>query len=105
MRFEIGEVVIVLDSDGAREGIINAGPCELAFRNISNEMQESKAIGYYVEGHSCEYCKDSCGVHFYPPEMLRKKRLPPTQDFTAGEWELCPWRPETAKIESRIKNP
>ena len=28
------------------------------------------------------------------PEHLRKKHLPPQSDFTAGEWELCPWQPK-----------
>lgn len=38
-------------------------------------------------------------VYFCRPEELRKKRLPPPAlDFTAGNWDLCPWQPAKEKV-------
>ena len=96
--FEVGEIAILNKPNSSWHGteVIIAGPIHWTGW-ISIETGET---------HSPEPCYSVSGPDFLPgcvcpPRFLRKRKPPEQKREQLGEWELCPWRPNTAPVTER----
>jgi hypothetical protein len=88
MSFKVGDVVTVIDCDmGENRHLIGA---ELVVTGIGASYIDRRTEFFRYDG-----VKTAVGAgEAWRPECLRL--VPPNKaqsDFTAGDWELCPWQP------------
>jgi hypothetical protein len=93
--FKVGDLVVVV---GKRlSGIADPRQASLptlfgrtgTVVSVGNEFADS--LGRYRnDGITLDISNPGC---YLPPERLELKRPPSKDEFTAGEWELCPWSP------------
>jgi hypothetical protein len=104
-RFEVGEVAILIQPDDVgNSGVPGHGvPRGSEVTVISTIEYLPMRMGGESRGIMAVHrITDQAGrLWGCPPSWLRKKR-PPEADRKReelGEWDLCPWKPETVKCQ------
>jgi len=96
VSFKVGDVCVIVRTVQFHEYLgrecVVTGPLEMRHDSLS------------PDGESLRYEIECDGKRFTPfPDQLRLKRPPsddkqePRADFTPGEWDLCPWKPNRVK--------
>lgn len=95
MSFKVGDVVIAqnfveMPWRNGCEGVVIAIKTNLPVVGSVTKNFAVLPLAYRVEWSDGK-------ITAQEPYQLRLKRPPSKDDFTAGDWELCPWRPERVK--------
>jgi|SRR5688572_1868024 len=93
-NFQVGDVVIVVQSLRGLEGI--EGTVVRFLEPREGRIEPEKNISVKLNGIDSGSVS---GCYRYAQWQLRLKKPPdePQSDFTAGDWELCPWQPYRQK--------
>ncbi len=95
MSFKVGDVCVIVAPGKPNHG------CEVTILGpyvgtvITYDGEKKYVDGYDVSTENLVWSRPA-GMA-YDRTQLRLKRPPSKDDFTAGDWELCPWRPERVK--------
>jgi hypothetical protein len=102
MSFKVGDVVEIVGYFHHPERLGMVGTV-VGGQAIRETIYGEKLLGYQIDIPGAVSIPGSNGLFQYPAQHLRLKRPPskddaePRADFTPGEWELCPWKPNTVK--------